>query len=475
MSEITKYEHGSVIEQQVQRITEFLKDLGLPSDNIIADNSERQVIGTNLPQIINDIPKEAKNGARYLSKFVIGAGFGLFDYALNSIWNEVTIALRNKAITYGLDIFFDAAVGGAQRQAYKTEEDLSGLKDAVLLTTAKKLELISDTTYKKLAHILDMRNDIGISHPTNYTINAFELLGWLKTCINDVLLDQPSDAAIQIKSFIDNLKAQDSVIDEATIKGIIPQIKSLTSYQCSRILKTLFGLYVDPNTEQVLRKNISNLIPDVWNLSVDDVKFSLGITLAGYNHNLHKVKYERGGEFFEIANGNNFRTATEKEVILSSLADELKEAHYGWDNYYKEIPKIEKIMTFIEKSADIPQKVAKTLLRSIMLARIGRGIPYKNGVAPSGKPYYDEFFKIIGDEMVSEFIISLNNFEVQQKMSRTIARNQAVEMIKIFKENIVNERYVECLDYLIKELPKTETAVHSPDFKKLSSAFLTWK
>ncbi|ACB95131.1 hypothetical protein Bind_1498 [Beijerinckia indica subsp. indica ATCC 9039] len=39
----------------------------------------------------------------------------------------------------------------------------AALKDAVLLDTCRKLKLISDTTYKKLKHILDMRNDIGIS------------------------------------------------------------------------------------------------------------------------------------------------------------------------------------------------------------------------------------------------------------------------------------------------------------------------
>jgi hypothetical protein len=55
-------------------------------------------------------------------------------------------------------------------------------------------------------HILDMRNDIGISHPTNYTINAFELLGWLQTCIQDVLNDRPTEAALQVQAFIQNLK-----------------------------------------------------------------------------------------------------------------------------------------------------------------------------------------------------------------------------------------------------------------------------
>lgn len=176
MNDITKVNPTDLVDPQAQRVVEFLQQIGLPSDNIIATQSERNIIGQNLPVYIESLPHEIKRDARYLSKFVVGAGFGLFDYSLNAIWNEVVIDLRKKAIAYGIDIFFDSAVGGKARDFYKTEEDLASLKDAVLLDTCRKLELISDTTYKKLKHILEMRNDIGISHPTNYTINAFELL-----------------------------------------------------------------------------------------------------------------------------------------------------------------------------------------------------------------------------------------------------------------------------------------------------------
>jgi hypothetical protein len=51
--------------------------------------------------------------------------------------------------------FFDSAVGGSKaREYYKSEDDLASIKDSVLLDTCRKLELISDTTYKKLKHIL---------------------------------------------------------------------------------------------------------------------------------------------------------------------------------------------------------------------------------------------------------------------------------------------------------------------------------
>src|SRR5690606_33442423 len=150
------------------------------------------------------------------------------------------------------------------REHYQNEEDLAGLKDIVLLDTCKKLELITETTYKKLAHILDMRNDIGISHPTNYNINAFELLGWLQTCVQDVLNDQPSEAAIQVKAFIDNLKTGREILNDREIKIITPQIKSLASYHCSNILRTIFGIFVSPDISTEVRKNIALLAPIVW-------------------------------------------------------------------------------------------------------------------------------------------------------------------------------------------------------------------
>jgi hypothetical protein len=161
----------------------------------------------------------------------VGAGVGLFDYSLNAIWNEVVLDLRQKAILYGLEIFYDAAVGGGRnRDFYQTEDDLGSLKDSVLLDTSRKLELISDTTYKKLTHILDMRNDIGTSHPSNYTINAFELLGWLQTCVQDVLNDRPTEAALQVQAFIKNLKIHTDPIDSATQKTIERRIAELPSH-----------------------------------------------------------------------------------------------------------------------------------------------------------------------------------------------------------------------------------------------------
>jgi hypothetical protein len=88
------------------------------------------------------------------------------------IWNEVVLNLRKKVVIYGIDIFYNAAVSGNNRESYKDESDLDGLRDSVLLNTCRKLELISDVVYWKLDHILTMRNEVAASHPNVKSIGG---------------------------------------------------------------------------------------------------------------------------------------------------------------------------------------------------------------------------------------------------------------------------------------------------------------
>jgi hypothetical protein len=466
--------NSDIIQLSTNSITQFLDNLGLPSDNIIASDVERNIVNQNLPTYIATLPDEVKQDARYLSKYVVGAGLGLFDYSLNSIWNEVTIALRQKAITYGLDIFYDAAVGGKLRDVYSTEDDLVGLKDITLLDASKKLELISEITYKKLAHILDMRNDIGISHPTNYTIGGFELLSWLHTCVQDVLLDKPSDAALQIKAFIDNLKKEDEILDKASISNVLPKIGSLSSYHCSRILLTLFGVYVSDTTTPILRKNIASLIPTLWASSQDSLKSKLGIILEGYKTNLHKEKYKKGEEFFDVAKGNAFRTNSEKAVAINDLTEELVNVNSNWDNFYHEVPVISKILTYINLPKDLPTTLAPDLINVVLKARIGKGISYDSGVSPKGKPLYDKFLSVIAEDFFSQIIVEFASYQVRAKLRNEIAINQAVLMLTNLRKYLVTDRYIEAVDFLIVRLPKNSEAIVDKSFQKITSTFLSW-
>lgn len=466
---------SSLLDPQAQRLVDFLRDVGLPYDNIMAEPSERAIIASNLPAYLNTLPPEVKRDARYLSKFVIGAGSGLFDYALNAIWNEVVIDLRKKAIIYGLDIFFDAAVGGGKaRDFYKTEDDLAAIKDSVLLDTCRKLELISDTTYKKLKHILDMRNDIGISHPTNYTINAFELLGWLQTCVQDVLNDRPTEAALQVQAFISNLKGYTNPLDTTTQQTVERRFAELPSHMCGNLLRTVFGIYVAPDTDQAVRKNIALLAPALWGKCLDEPRYKLGIVLEGYNSNLHKDKYQLGEQFFTVVGGNAYRSANERVIIVDNLITELLEKHNGWDNFHHEAPVAANLWSYVPDQNSIFENLAARLFKTVLLCRIGRGVAYNNGVSPSGKRYYDAILALGGDKYASHIMASFTQYEVLGQLGREICRKQAKQALEAARSNVINPRLIECMNYLIDRVETNHQCAMSADFKRLASDYIRW-
>ncbi len=474
MNNITQSTGTDLVNSQAQLIVDFLGHMGLPTDNIIAEQTERNIIGQNLPAYIANLPDEVKRDACYLSKFVVGAGFGLFDYSLNAIWNEVVIDLRKKAIGYGLDIFYDSAIGGKAREFYQTEDDLASLKDSVMLDTCRKLELISDTTYKKLKHILEMRNDIGISHPTNYKINAFELMGWLQTCIQDVLSDRPTPAALQVQAFIQNLRTYTSPINPTTQQTIVANVSVLATHHLASILRTTFGIYVSTDTDPQVRKNISLIAPSIWNNCKDDPKYKLGIMLEGYNTNLHKEKYELGGQFFNFVEGNRFRSPNERAVIVDGLIDQLSEKHDGWDNYHHEAPVADSLVSFIQEQQDIIPNNAEKLARVVLMCRIGRGVDYCQGVSPRGKVYYDHILGKLGDKYTPHAMAALTHYEIQRKLEEPRCREQGRLALEIIKQGVVNERLQECLDYLISRINDTGKCVFDSQFKVLSKEYIAW-
>ncbi len=476
MNDLVPPKPNQLVDPQAQRIVEYLDSVGLPSENIIAELGERETIGINLPDFIAKLPDEVKSEARYLSKFVVGAGYGLFDYSLNAIWNEVIVDLRKKAVYYGLDIFFDAAVGGGKnRDMYSTEEDLGNIKDIVLLDTCRKLELIADTTYTKLKHILDMRNNIGISHPNNYNINAFELMGWLQTCVQDVLNDQPSEAALQVQAFIGNLKKRTDPLDAATTQTIEQRIQELPTHFCGSILRTVFGIFVAPETDPAVRKNIASIAPCIWASCLDEPRYKLGTVLEGYKANLHTEKYSLGEQFFETVSGNAYRSHSERLIIVNELLIQLKDKHHGWDNFHHEVPVARALASYIPDAGSIIPNVAETLFKTVLLCRIGNGVNYNNGVSPGGKPYYDQFLSFAGDQYAAAVMASLSHYEFRGRLSNATCRRQAKMAVEAVKPNVINQRLNECIDYLIANIEANASCVADATFRQLSAGVINWQ
>lgn len=471
-NEIQSYNNGTTVTTDFSKFEEYLVSLKLPTENIIASPQERNLIMDALPKFILSLPEENRKDARYLSKFIAGAAVGLFDASLNFVWNEVVINLRRKVIIYGLDLFFDEAVGGKNRDNFSTEEDLAGIKDRTLLDTCLKLELISELVHKKLVHILDMRNDIGSSHPNQYSINSYELLGWLQTCINEVIKEEASKSSITVRQIIDNVKRSTSKFNKDYIAQFETSIKEVSKVLIGNLLTTLFNLFISNKTDSIVKQNISLLVPIVWNEALDSKKYSLGIQIANFKANLDAEKVKNAELFFDICDGKRYLTESDRIVTLSELSENLQQTHYAWDNYYNEVPIARDIMAFIKKSEDIPEAIEVKLIEAFLTCRIGREVSWHHGISPNGLKYYNHFFELLNQNQVILVLKSIIKPEFSSCFYGSIRTENFKNLLEMIKEKIpLTERIKDVIDFLLSE-PDISNIAHSKKFSELSKGII---
>jgi hypothetical protein len=210
----------------------------------------------------------------------------------------------------------------------------------------------------------------------------------------------------------------------------------------------------------------------VWKASGDETKYRLGLTLEGYNTNLYRDKYILGEQFFQSVGGNAYRSNSEKAIIVDGLLDQLLEKHNGWDNFHHEAPVADTLSSYINSQQDILANFAPKLIKVVLMCRIGRGLSYCNGVSPRGRLYYDRIIGLLGDQFAPTALAALTQYDIQAKLERDISRQQACAALAVLKAGVVNQRLVECIDFLIANLPATGKVVYDSRFKALSSGYV---
>lgn len=437
----------------------YLQDLGLPYEGIIASDKERATMNMVLPQTIQDLSVQTKRDAVYLSKFVASSAIGLYDAGLNYIWNEVVVSLREKVNVYGLDLFFDAAVGGELRETYSTFEDLSSIKDNTLIDTCRKLELISDLLHEKLKHILYMRNNIGASHPNGETIRTLELLGWLETCVKDVIDDRPSEAALFVQQLIVNLKNDNLTLDEVRLL----QIQENLQYQHTRIpgnlLVTLFSIFTKKNTSPNVRANILKLAPVIWQFSPENKKYEIGFKLDQFSVNLDEETLSLGNSFLEKCNGNNYKSEGTRSREINELLNRLLDTHNAWDNFHHEVPIAKQIKKYITEETDILSSFEDKLIKTILICRIGNGKNYCNGVSPGAKSSYNEIIRLYNSKQVNKLLNFLAEPEIKNMLSIDNCILQTKELLALINLDLQHGRTREAIEFILNNIEKSKTKI----------------
>ena len=169
------------------------------------------------------------------------------------------------------------------------------------------------------------------------------------------------------------------------------------------------------------------------------------------------------------------RSNAERAIIVDGLIDQLLEKHNGWDNFQHEAPVADAISSYLDGQKDILPNFAPKLIKVVLMCRLGRGLSYNNGVSPRGRVYYDRIIGLLGDQFAPAALGALAHYELQAQLGLEICRQQACIALGTLKAGVVNQRLIECIDFLLTHLPGNGKAVLDSRFKALSREYILWK
>jgi hypothetical protein len=255
-------------------LASFLGNLGLPTEKVLVDFKERRFVLQSMQATLDVLPHDERTKAFYLSKFSVAIMVGLFDAALNFLWDEVILALRRLAVSIDLSYFFDTA---EKRESYRSrlqsEEDLRLLDDMTLIDTCARVDLLSDVNRERLRHVNFMRNHASAAHPNQSELTGAEMVAWLSNCLKYAITAKPDHAVIATKQLLTNIRT--TLIPEKDIPVIAIDLQKFSPERVDDLLWTLFGIYVDPSQKAECRTNIANLAHMSGNLEVRIENFKL--------------------------------------------------------------------------------------------------------------------------------------------------------------------------------------------------------
>ena len=346
--------------------------------NLLPPKDKIENVLQQLPELLSNIRENFRD--ERLIKMCIAIGVGLFDSAVNYIWNQTITEIRNRIILFGLDV-----VKQLKNKEY-TEENIDTMQDSQLLNIAHELNLINDEGFYFLNQCRDVRNNFSAAHPAMGDIDNYELVAYINRCIKYSLGQENISIGVDIKSLIDALN--NSQFSDDQLKYWSDKIANTHSAQKEAIIIMLFGIYCDQDKQTITRTNAINLSLRC--------KGDYSSNIIGSIINYYEEYVGKGDEgrkkaaenyFVQLEMLDSIKDSTHHAIITKACKQMLL-IHQNAYNFYNEPPFAE-YMYLLSKQAAIPESAKCEFVNTIVSCAVGN----EYGVSNEAEKFYDEIIK----------------------------------------------------------------------------------
>lgn len=355
-------------------IDELTNSLNIPR-TVLASSEDIEMAWINLPRELKEIPIELRD--ELIAKMCVAVSVGLFDGAMNYIWNASILHLRNKVRSYGLSV-----VSQIKRSDFE-EKHLQELQDHKLLSICLELNILTESGHFLLDQCRAIRNNFSAAHPSMGQINDREFTNFLNRCVKYALADSAIPRGVDIKNFISAIKADK--FTDGQLDLWVERLQSTHDAQRQMLIKMTHGIYCDPNTAEFSRLNALNLCEGLKDKFTSDINSDLINQHSNYLAEGQTDKHAASLQFFENLGLLNFLNDSEKHSIFSRSIDRLWSVHNGMNNFYNEPPFAERLSELAKQNA-VPETTQKEFVEVVVCCRIGNGY----GISVMAQNFYNE-------------------------------------------------------------------------------------
>jgi hypothetical protein len=430
LNAMNELERRPDVTADLQRFEELLltqlADAGLPTEDVLVNVAERGRMLGNVEGALAGLVNEDRARSYYVSKMIAAVAGGLFDAALNYLWDETVAELRRRVSGYDLGYFFDLAVSSPdRRKQLSTVEDLVRVDDVDLLRTCREIGLISAVGHAHLDHIRYMRNYASAAHPNQVELTGLQLAQWLETCIREAITLPLDTVTAETGKLLRNIKSHR--LTPSDVEEIAAFFDELPDDRADALAAGLFGLYTDSDSTPETKDNVRLLWPELWPSISEETRHEFGTKHARYAANAEKAQVLASRELLDRVDGQAYLPEQIRAVNLSNILDALLDAHHGFNNFYNEPSPARALEAFIGERGDVPSGVTARYTAVLVEVFLSNG----HGVAHGADAVYRRLLERLDSGGAGLALRSIRNPSISSKLQYPIAQEQWEKLIEL--------------------------------------------
>jgi hypothetical protein len=420
----------SDLERFQNTILAELDAVGLPTKGVVVDLEERGTLLNSLGGALRRLPEEDRGRSLYVSKMIVAAAVGLFDAALNYLWDETVNELRRRVIGYDLAYFYDIAVLGDMRKHFSGPDDLPQVQDVDLLRACREIGLLSDVGFTQIDHVRYMRNHASAAHPNQVDLTGLQLASWLETCIRQVITQPQDPITANTGRLLRNIKADR--LDAAFIAATASFFEELPGDRADTLAAGLFGLYTDTKRTAVVADNVRLLWPELWDFASEDARYAFGTRYGRFQASAEMGQASAARELLDLVDGAAYLPEQIRVVEIDAAIDALMTAHNAWDNFYNEPGPTRSLEGLVGTEGNVPEAVSAKYVRAVVTTFLGNG----HGVSHAAIPAYTRMIEGFGPREAGRALRAFTDAGIASVLWSSTGRQQWGELLDLLEPKL---------------------------------------